>query len=189
MQLIRKLLEAFGAKTPMQKIYTAQVLPEAKRGLANFPPKDFLGSQEVFAYRLDFMVTMEQAPLLVDAIRRVFPSVDQGALQEGGHRNDSRESIHFAVRSEFNGATVELLTNADSLMLALDALQLEPPPPWVAFPDIDPDTLGSRQGAIDYWWNVYWQPFWAGLSGPEREQFKVKHNIPTGWAAYLALAG
>ncbi len=189
MQLFKKLFKAMGAKTPMQKLYTAQKLPQPHPDLARYPGKEFLAEQGVFAYRLVFMVTMEDAPKLVDAIRNRFASVGGGTLQEGEHHNAQGESIHFAVRSEFNGATVEMLTNSDSLVLSLDALQMEPPPPWVAFPDIDPDTLGSRQGAIDYWWNIYWRPFWAMLNGYERERFKAKYDAQTGWIEYLALAG
>jgi hypothetical protein len=187
-QLLKKLFEAMGAQTPTQKIYTAQVLPEANQGLAPYPRKEFLGAQAVFAYRLQFMVKGGQAPKLMEAIRKHFPSVDERNLQEGEHRNGVGEAIHFAVRSEFNGATVEMLTNSDSLMLALDALQLEPPPPWVAFPNIDPDTLGSRQGAIEYWWNIYWQPFWACQSSPENQRFNDTNKVPIGWDIYLRLA-
>ena len=189
MQLFKKLFEALGAQKPMQRIYTAQVLPMPNQALARYPRKEFLGAQAVFAYRLSFMVNIEHASKLVSAIREHFPSVDERNLQEGEHRNSVGESIHFAVRSEFNGATVEMLTNSDSLLLALDALQLEPPPPWIAFPNIDPDTLGSRQGAIDYWWNIYWQPFWACQSSPKRQRFNEKNNIPSEWDVCLELTG
>jgi len=187
-QLFKRLFEAMGAKTPMQKIYTPQVLTEAKQGLAMYPPKEFLGEQGVFAYRLIFMVTMERVPELVNAIRARFPSVQESALQEGEHRNAQGEAIHFAIRSEFNGATVEMLTNSSGLMQAIDALQLEPPPPWVAFPDADPEELGSRQGASDYWWNVFWQPFWTVQRNPDRQLYIEKYDIPSEWNLYLQLA-
>lgn len=56
------------------------------------------------------------------------------------------------------------------------------PPPWEAFPEIQPDDLVAhlRQGAAEPWFDREWRPFWASLDGEQRELY-LQH-----WSASLA---
>jgi hypothetical protein len=174
---------ALGIKTEAQTIYAASVLPEPVEGLAKYPPKDFLAERGVYAYRSDFMLA--DASSLVACIRSHFPTVSNDVFQEGPHQSGNGESIHFAVRPEFRGASVEMLTNSVNLLRAIDALHVTPPPPWKVFPHLDPETMGSMQGDVDYWWWLYWGPFWNNASPPEREQYLQVHKASQSWIEYF----
>lgn len=183
MNLFDKLRAALGIKTELQKIYTANLLPGPVDGLAKYPPKDFVAEQGVYAYRIECMLA--DASSLVDCLRSYFPSVEKTAFQEGPHCASNGESTHFAIRPEFKGATVELLTNSVSLLRAIDALHLTPPPPWKVFPHIDASTLGSLQGDMDYWWWMYWGPFWDAASPSVRAEYLQLHKPNQAWAEYI----
>lgn len=187
MNLFDTLRSALGGKTPAQKVYAVHILPQPLQGLCTYPPKAFLAAQGVYAYRLECMLSIADAANLVACLRAHFPTVAEAVFQEGRHAAASGESLNFALRPGFQGATLELLTNSRSLLLALDALHLQPPAPWHVFPDADPESIGSLQGDMDYWWTVYWQPFWDAASTPERALFLQQNQASKGWADYLQL--
>lgn len=55
-----------------------------------------------------------------------------------------------------------------SFFEAVHELKLTPPSPQTVFPDVNFETIGSLQGEIEYWWNVYWAPFWSSLNNTEK---------------------
>lgn len=183
MNLLRRLRAALGIKTALQKIYAASVLSGPVEGLAKYPPKDFLGKQGVYAYNLDFVLA--NASGLVASIRNYFPSVDPEVFQQGSHVASNGEAIHFSIHPEFRGVAVEILTNSVDLLRAIDALQLQSPPPWTLFPYLEPDFKGAMQGEFDYWWTLYWKPFWDAASPSEKEQYMHLHQPSEAWDGYL----
>jgi hypothetical protein len=60
-------------------------------------------------------------------------------------------------------------------------------PPWVAFPDVDPEIIGSLQGSIDYWWTWFWLPFWEAKSNKERTDYLIKNNASPEWKEFIEL--
>lgn len=61
---------------------------------------------------------------------------------------------------------------------ALDNFKSAPPNPWESFAELDPDTLGSLQGNIDFWCSYFWRPYWLSLSDAERLQY------PENWREF-----
>jgi len=184
-----KFLSAlYKPKKDLSKIYSVSMFLNDRDDLAPYPKKDFMAEQGVYAYRLQFMAT-EADPANVFGLIASYFSLKKGVIyQEGEAKHVDGTSIHFSIRQEFNGAVIELVTNATPFLLALDKLNLKPPPPWLVFPELDPETLGGRQGAIDYWWTWYWSPFWDSRSKDEQIQFlKEKHASPE-WAEYINLS-
>ena len=184
MNLLDKLRAAVGIRNREQKIYNAGVLPRPVEGLAKYPPKAFAGEEGIYAYRLWLMVT--DASSVIACIRDQFPSVGSEVHQRGIHQGSNGESISLAIYPEFKGTAVRLLTNSLNLLRAIDALHFTQPPPWVVFPHIDPDTLGSMQGDIDFWWLVYWGPFWSAASASERAEYMLLHKPSKAWIEYFA---
>jgi hypothetical protein len=183
MNLLKRLRFALGFKSPAQKMYTASGMPEPIEGLANYPPKEFCGQEEIYAYRVCLMV--EDSSRLVACMSDSFPTVSADVFQQGSHRASNGESLDFAIYPEFKGAALRMLTNSAQLLRAMDALQLQPPPPWKVFPHLAPDFKGAMQGEVDYWWSFYWWPFWSTASLSEREQYMQLHQPGGAWIGYL----
>jgi hypothetical protein len=58
-------------------------------------------------------------------------------------------------------------------------------PPWQAFPEYTPFSVGWRQGQAEYWMGRVWQPFWNRLSGEEQTRYLETWQAPTDWRAWL----
>jgi hypothetical protein len=169
----------------MARAYPETAMP-VRGSFAAFPAKDFLGAQGVFAYRLQFTVTEEDANRVASTVRSVFHVLDAGTFQQGQAVHGD-QAIHYSVRREFGGAVVELVTNSIPFLEMLDALHLQPPPPWVVFPDVDAASLGNLQGDMQYWWDWFWVPFWSAADEGERVRYLKKYPPGRGWLEYLEL--
>ena len=182
MGLIEKIIHLFRPGTDLSKIYTASMLPRELPEFHPYPRKDFLGVNGVYAYRVQFMAAAVDAESVLGVIRDHFKIERFDVFQAGSARNDKGESIHFSIHPEFNGAVVELVSNSIPFFESLDKLGIQPPPPWVAFPEIVPDALGSLQGSIDYWWTWYWEPFWETASDEEKTRYLVDNHASPQWS-------
>lgn len=185
MNIFRFLTNLAKPKTNLSKAYAPNFLPKAYVGLASYPKKDFMSEEGVHAYRLQFMVSAQDAKRVIELIAANFNLRKQDTFQEGDAKGSDGSSIHFSIRHEFNGAVIELVTNAIPFLLALDKLYIKPPAPWLVFPNVDPETLGGRQGSIDYWWTWFWSPFWDSASKVEKAQFLEENNASAEWAEYI----
>jgi hypothetical protein len=60
---------------------------------------------------------------------------------------------------------------------------LTAPPPWKAFPEIQPDELVAhlRQGAAEPWFDQEWRPFWASLDEGQRERYLQHWSASPAW--------
>ncbi|MEM6665525.1 MAG: hypothetical protein AAF638_03900 [Pseudomonadota bacterium] len=55
------------------------------------------------------------------------------------------------------------------------------PPPWIAFPNLDPASLPARQGAEElYFLHDFW-PFWRTLDGAGRTAYLEHWNATPLW--------
>lgn len=174
---------ALGRKSPSQEKFTVDLLPGPVEGLAKYPPKAFASEEGIYAYRM--WLSVVDASGVVACLRNYFPTVESGVIQQGMHSGSNGESLNLAIYSEFKGTTVALLTNSVDSLRAIDALRLTPLPPWIVFPHIDPDTLGSLQGDVDFWFWQYWGPFWDAASQSERAEYMDLHKPSTGWIEYF----
>ncbi|KAB8037861.1 hypothetical protein GCL60_11850 [Silvanigrella paludirubra] len=145
----------------------------------NYPYPFYMEEKKIFAYNLYFICTCERKIDILNTILLNFKIDQTNEYRQAKGKNDSNESIHFSIVSGFNGYLFQIVTNSIKLLNELDILKIEPPPPWISFPEIDPDSLGSLQGSIDYWWYVYWTPFWEKLTPQEKQDYyKIKNATP-----------
>lgn len=174
-----------GAKVidDMAKAYPRHAFNPAN-GLAAYPSKMRPSDSGVFAYRLEFTVASVDATRVVDAIKSEFDLPSAEAFQEG-HARRGENAIHFSIRPEFGGAVVVILTNSIVLLAKIDALKSEPPPPWKVFPDVDPSTLGSLQGSMEYWWDWLFLPFWIASDAQARTRYLKTHPPSEDWCEFL----
>ncbi|AMC35240.1 hypothetical protein [Janthinobacterium sp. B9-8] len=175
------IAKLFQPKNDLSEIYTAHLLSKEGVNLIKFPIKDSLVDQGVYAYRLQFMTSEANANVLIFLLASTFNGVKNNTFQEGYFKNDKGESINFSVRSEFNGAVIEMITNSIPLLKVIDLLNLTPLPPWVVFPHIGPTALGALQGDVAYWWTWFWSPFWDNASNEEQEKYLLNNNGSTEW--------
>ena len=184
MLLLKKILSLFKRPSSWQKIYhRPQSLPELL-SLAAYPAKESLADQSVYACRLSFMVTLQDEIKVTRLISSVFDNAatpGEGLQQVTGNS----ESLHFSARHEFNGVVFEMITDSTRFLAALDQLALPPLPPWLAFPDLDPESMGSLQGSLDYWWHTLWLPFWQERSDEDKARYLAVCQAPAAWVEKL----
>lgn len=59
-------------------------------------------------------------------------------------------------------------------------------PPWVEYPNIDPDWMFWRSGTGEDWKCDVWLPYWYKLNSRERQEYLDKFPPPTeGWSMYI----
>lgn len=54
-------------------------------------------------------------------------------------------------------------------------------PPWLAFPDLGPESSGWRQGDGEAWFNSVWEPFFHDLSNEKKERYLNYYCAPEVW--------
>ncbi|MFG0453952.1 hypothetical protein [Shewanella mangrovisoli] len=91
------------------------------------------------------------------------------------HHADRPTKVFLHQYADFAGICVLLISNDIALLQQLIAFKATPPAPWESFPEVDPDTLGSLQGNIEFWCDTFWRPYWLSLSEAERSQY------PANW--------
>lgn len=187
MNLLKNIVALFKKPTnDLSEVFTFSGLSEEfAPSLAKFPVKIFLGSQGIYAYRLQFMVSETQAQAVLILISSLFSISCLDTFQEGNLQNKNHESIYFSIRNEFNGAVIDLITNSRAFLKSLYSLDLQPVPPWVVFPQLDPDLSGILQGDVDFWWHWFWLPFWNNLTSEEQHNYLVKHHANSKWLSFL----
>lgn len=188
MGLFKKIAALVGASKPIDELveaYPASAFGPAP-SLAAFPPKVFLGDKGVHAYRTEFMVTLDDAARVARAIASEFGSVSDATFQEGS-ANDGSKAAHFSLRPEFGGAVATIVTNSGALLGKIDGLRLRPPPPWIVFPDMDPEAVGSLQGSVAYWWDWLFLPFWSAATAAERRRYLEEFNASAEWREFVKL--
>ena len=169
----------------MEQTYVREFLPEEPDGLASFPKKWFFGEQGIFAYQLMFDIHPARHEEVFALISRIFPSAEKDFFVWQRAKNARGESIHYAPNLQFNGVQILLFTNSVEFLKALDALRIEPNPPWIAIPSANPYTLGLLQGTYEFWKNSYWLPFWSSLTPEERQSYLDVNQAPEDWAEGL----
>ncbi|QJE02081.1 hypothetical protein HH212_20355 [Massilia forsythiae] len=187
MDFFKRIAAAFGAGATRDNM-AGSYPPAALDELSNFrpyPPKVFLKGQGVFAYRLEFGALEADAAGVVGALASEFGWPNPALLQEG-HARRGDKSVHFSIRSEFGGVVVVIVTNCAALINKIDALNIVPPPPWLAFPDADPSSLGSLQGAMEYWWDWLFSPFWSELDARGRVAYLSRFAAHDDWLEFLS---
>jgi hypothetical protein len=152
---------------------------QPKVDVQHFPFKELLLNEGLYVYRLMFLVSESDISRIKYAITKDFPLEAEGIYFTAELSNSQNLNVHVGVNRQFNGALVEMLTNSANLLNALDDLALQTLPPWVTFPDFDPDGFYCLQGNIEGWWHFYFLPFWESLDRNERLLYL--ENAPYDW--------
>lgn len=95
--------------------------------------------------------------------------------------DDTGNRLIFHTYEEFNGICAGISTNDVEVCRRVMAMDLAPPAPWVAFPELAESAFGMMQGNMEYWWLVYWAPYWESLDKDKQEAFLANAN--TAWQA------
>ncbi|MGI2209843.1 hypothetical protein ACROAD_16540 [Shewanella baltica] len=131
---------------------------------------------DIYAYQVHGLLTLEGKQTLDTLIGNAgFAVLPEHAASFNGlltHRSRAT-SLQLNQYADFAGICVSLISNDKALLEQLIAFKSTLPHPWESFPDVDPDTLGSLQGNIDFWCNYFWRPYWLSLSAAERLQYPV----------------
>lgn len=154
---------------------------------AFYPRKTFLGQQGLFTYHATLMITDSELDSFFELAGKVFgqTTIKQGS--ETIYSSSDGPTLQLSVRQEFNGLIIELVTNSKILLEGLDALFKAPPPPWFAFPKMEPiEATMNKQGSLEYWWNWFWNPFWQHASAQARANYLRDHKASDEWTECLA---
>lgn len=161
--------------------------PEIVKGTERFnpyPAKTFLGEQNLHAYYLIFMLKHDSFLELQALLASRFGN--QELSSDTILRNENQEVLALSYRQEFGGIIVEATTNSMPLIRALDARFPAPPPPWSAFPNMEPiEAAMNKQGSLEYWWNRIWLPFWSTRTLLEKEEYLMKNDVSVEWREVL----
>jgi hypothetical protein len=159
----------------------------SKDHFASYPRKTFLGQQGLFAYHATLMITDSELERFFELADKVF---GQATIKQGSetvYSSNDGSALQLSVRQEFNGLIIELITNSKTLLEGLDALFKAPPPPWFAFPKMEPtEATMNKQGSLEFWWNWCWNPFWEHASAQVRANYLRGHKASDEWTECLA---
>jgi hypothetical protein len=126
-----------------------------------------LEKDKVYAYSARFMIKPEDLPVVEQVVEFFF----HGKLTQEKKTFADHDKILICYKfKEFNHDVVRLITNDNGFIACICEKKLEPPGPEEIFPDRDLSTYGSLQGDMQFWWDIYWGPFWSHLT--EDEKFK-----------------
>lgn len=152
-----------------------------------YPRKTFLGQQGLFAYHAILMITDDEFEKFCALVWGTFGQATIKQTQAETYLNGDGAALQLAVRQEFNGLIIEVITNSKVLLEGLDASFKAPPPPWFAFPKMEPiEAVMSKQGSLEYWWRWIWTPFWEHASAEDQANYLRDHKASNEWAECLA---
>ncbi|KAB8037858.1 hypothetical protein GCL60_11835 [Silvanigrella paludirubra] len=165
-------------KKELLSTYPSLYLSDFNYQSKNYPLVFLLDNEKIFAYNLVFSCIEKNKFTIIELIHSIFQIQQTNNFMQAKGKSTNNESIHFSIISEFNAFTIRLLKEIDNL-------RVEPQSPWISFPEIDPDGLGSLQGVIEFWWYKYWDNYWLNLSKIERSEYYKNNEAPLGWIEYI----
>ncbi|VXB04184.1 conserved hypothetical protein [Pseudomonas sp. 8AS] len=188
MNLIKFLMAKLRKEHPNTNFAPVPDNPDIAKGNERFnpyPAKTFLGGQHLYAYYLIVMLKHDDAPKLQELIATRFGNQE---LKNGTTLcNENQESLAVAYHDEFGGIVVEVTTNSIPLIRELDSHFPAPPPPWIAFPKMEPiEAQMDKQGSLEYWWNHIWLPFWSTRTPIEKERYLLENGATAEWSEVLS---
>lgn len=127
-----------------------------------------LEKDNVYAYSTRFMVKPDDLFVVEHMIELFF---NGWLTKEKSVFVESDKKIICYKFKEFEQDIVRIITNHNDFITCLCGKGLEPPNPESVFPDRDFGAYGSLQGDMEFWWDVYWRPFWSSLADEEKIQY------------------
>jgi hypothetical protein len=133
-----------------------------------------LKSESVYAYKSRFLTKSEDAEKVKEVIASFFECY---AEDEYGYLYKNNNCVNYHFFEELGFVGVDLITNNIMMIEAVCSMNIPPPSFQDVFPSMDYEGIGSLQGSVEYWWNVYWLPFWKALNRVQRETYIEKKGI------------
>lgn len=133
-----------------------------------------MAQDDIYAYQIHCLLTLEGKQAIDTLINNAgFEALPEHSAPFNGLIKHSNQSscVFLNQYADFAGICLNLITNDQTLLEQLISFKSQLPDPWKSFPDIDPDTLGSLQGNLDFWCHYFWRPYWLSLSQKERLQY------------------
>jgi len=136
-------------------------------------------------------IAIEQFPLMMSLLSKGREEVSLGQFQR--HADAQVKTTLLATEDRFSGKTVRLLTNDIELLKSIAQANFSPPPPWVVWHELGPDSAIERQGNVDFWYRYVWDKFWNRLSLDEQGIYlaewreKTKHISDSEWNDWVML--
>ncbi|KEY60414.1 hypothetical protein [Serratia sp. DD3] len=150
-----------------------------------YPCITSLIKDNTYAYRMFFCMDKKFTQGIIDVINDAFESSMTFEKSRDIVILSKNKAVALNVYNDFGGEVVRLITNSEHIINSIWKLNITPPPPWVAFPEIDPDGLGSMQGNLSFWWDWMWLPFWNSMDGTKKKDYLTVNFAPLNWVEYF----
>ncbi len=152
--------------------------------IASYPLFISLEESDVYAYSTRFMIKSIDLSVVEQIITRYFhqkPNKQKECLFNNG------KTLHYFKFIEFNQIVIDIITNDTDFIESLCKEKFSPPAHDIVFPDRDFETVGSLQGDVALWWDIYWLPFWNALDKTEKDNYMERNKISDQLKEFLAL--
>jgi hypothetical protein len=152
-------------------------------GFLNAPEKAYNGypaplppEPSIEAYLVRFLVADDSLTMLFQVMAQVgyevSPELNTQVLNRS--RDPASKKVMLFQHPSFDGTIVSFASDDLDVLEAIQQTRLEPPLPADSFPWIDPESLGSLQGDMEYWWTYFWLPFWLSLSQEKQSALELE---------------
>ncbi|MFM5717857.1 hypothetical protein [Aeromonas caviae] len=152
-------------------------------GFLNAPEKAYRGyptplppEPSIEAYLVRFLVADDSLTMLFQVMAQVgyevSPELNTQVLNRS--RDPASKKVMLFQHPSFAGTIVSFASDDLDVLEAIQQTRLEPPLPADSFPWIDPESLGSLQGDMEYWWTYFWLPFWLSLSQEKQSALELE---------------
>ncbi|CAM7806029.1 hypothetical protein [Enterobacter hormaechei] len=178
------LSSIFRKKNALQKIYPRSSFFPLIELKCSYPFFRSLERNNIYAYSSRIMVKPEGIKKIESTVKALFC---KEITQEKEFISFKGKALHYFKFEEFDQTVIDIITNNVDFIRKILCEKLEPPAPDVVFPDCDFESLGSLQGNIEFWWDVYWSPFWNALSEEDKMIYLHQNNISNGLRDFLML--
>ncbi|MDQ7883627.1 hypothetical protein [Atlantibacter hermannii] len=179
-----KLFNLFSKKNELQDDFPVTQFSALPEGEATYPSFSSLEKNNIYAHSACFMIKSEDL-LVVEYVIELFFNAKVKLREEKKKFVDHDKVLICYKFKEFEQDIVRVITNDNGFIKCLCAKGLEPPEPECVFPDKDFGAYGSLQGDMEFWWNIYWKPFWESLREEERKHYLERSNLLTGTIEFL----
>ncbi|WP_336665981.1 hypothetical protein [Enterobacter mori] len=170
----------------LQKVYPYsgfEVLSKPKNVYPFFLSLEY---NNVYAYSSRFMVKPGDVEIIENIVGSSFR---KKITKEKECLHYKEKALHYFKFNELGQTAIDIITNDNYLIKSLCSEHIEPPAPDTVFPYCDFGSVGSLQGQMEMWWNVYWSPFWISLSEEEKANYLERNNISSELREFLILHG
>lgn len=178
--------------TELKSVFTEPLLPLIDPS-SNHPHVTALEDIGVCAYHSYFLITDEDADKFAALVESNFSFVVEKPFNDHLVKHYSNvckdeHLIYCNSSSEFNATTVRMVTNSVDFLGLVQGSKWVVPPPWVAFEGCKAAWWGGNmQGAQGYYDDLYFYPFFTGLSDVEKRAYYLRFAATDEWIECVEL--